>query len=64
VHGRFPSFSTISAVLLSAGSFGALLSNGMLLLRRTRKWRILLIPPGAALILYLPVLALTLIMLV
>jgi hypothetical protein len=59
-----PGLFTAFRVLLSAGSFGAMVSNGTLLLRRTRPLSILLVPPGAALVLYLPVFALTLIMLV
>ncbi|MFO7626173.1 MAG: hypothetical protein R6V62_02800 [Candidatus Fermentibacteraceae bacterium] len=60
VPGLFAAFRILSI----AGLSGALLSNGTLLLLRTRPLRILLVPPGVAIVLYLPVLALTLIMLV
>jgi len=59
-----PELSAAFRVLLAAGLVGALASNGALILRRTRPLRTLLVPVGAALVLYLPVLAITLIMLV
>jgi hypothetical protein len=61
---RVPELPAVSGILLFAGLTGALISNGTLIQRRKHPLRILLIPPGVALLLYLPVLLLTLIMLV
>lgn len=54
----------LSSALLFAGLSGSLISTVTLIQRRKHSLRILLIPPGVALLLYLPVLVLTLIMLV
>lgn len=59
-----PELPAACRMLFFAGLSGALLSNGTLIMKHRHPMRILLIPPGAALLLYLPLLVLTLIMLV